>query len=277
MIVRSHNELPEMDEARTVAAVVSLPGTIARSVGATLADVPVLFGQPDLYEGHARMTGRWSFPAPALGPLQRMVNAILFDAQTVGLEDIEDVQREAVSALSLARSVLVQAFFAEGDDAFVAEALACAGAKLETYGPGDDERADRGDRYASFLPSDRMVELVDPGTVESVVAVMVGIQRADVVSCGVPKSTAAGYLNGREDWLNQAACQLLCERVAETMARIRSAVPLFDEPATDEQGAMIHALTPAETATMWQLFPIARPEIERWSPWMFKFGEPECE
>lgn len=275
MIIRSHSDLPEMDEARRVAAVVSLPGTFARSVGATLADVPALFADPSLDQGHARMTGRWAMPAHAFGPLQKISNYLLFDAQAVALEYHDDLRRNTFSALTVARAVLLQTFHEQGDEDFVEAAVSMAGETMKYFGPSDDERADRGERYAVHLPQDRMVELVDPGTVESVLAVMVGLQRADLVACGVPKSTAAGYLNGREDWQDAEAYRLLIERIADSMARISAALPMADSPADADQRAAIHALTPAQTCTMWQLFPIARPEIERWSPWMFKFGDPQ--
>lgn len=276
MIVKDHHDLPEMDRDRWVPAVLSLPGAFARSVGTTLQDVPTLFGQPDLDQGHARMTGRWSFPAPALGPLQRMTNAMLFDAHNLASEDVDDVPSESITALAYGRAILLSAFNLDGDTDFIAEELAHASDVMREHGPTDDQRADAGARYASFLPDDRLVEIIDPGTVHSVLGLLIGLQRAELMECGVPKSKASAYLNGREDWENEEAVRMLARRAALVARRLREALPYGDDEADDLHRLGIHQLTPAETATAWQLFPVARTEIERWSPWLFKFGDPEC-
>jgi len=273
MIISSPSQLYEIDEARRVDPVVSLPGALARSIGANLNSVPTLFGDPTIVPGHAWLFGRWPVPAHILGPLQSCVNGIVYDAHNISCEDEWDVPEESMTCLAYARSILLRGTMLSGDSDWFKNEIDIALDRMSAYGSDLGAMERSGARYASHLPAGRSVTIIDYSTVEAALALLVGIQRSEIVACGVPKSTSSGYLNGREDWLNDDAERLLVDRCVDLSSHFYDSIPFGDDLANDGQAAAIYEFTPAETATAWQLFPAARNEIERHSVWLYKFGD----
>lgn len=240
----------------------SILGSMALSFGFNSNHFPALFG---LEEQHGYMITKWRTPVTQMNKLQALTNAMTAMAKNYRMDDIPDDCPDFPGCYVAARAV-VHASARDYD--FAVKVYE----DLKAVMPHDwvEDTAARLNAMSDFQPllMNQALTLMDHQTFEGAICQLIGLKPADMVRSGLMDTRRARDLvKGKEDWRPGEIEGVLLPALRDVSSKLRDAIPV-DLDIQDSHLDAMRDLSPALTATAWQLWPTLRPEIETVSEWI---------
>ena len=248
----------------------SVPGSIAASFGFGIDDLPDLFGGRT--EGHGYMMTKWRTPVPLLNDLQPAVNAATTVAKNWRMDDLPEGEPDFPGCLISARAIIHAS--AHSYDFAVELYQDMLALRPKDWEKNTTARVAIMARYQAHMPTPA-VRAIDHPTIEGALCRMAGFKPGSLVQAGVGKRRALDLANGRSSWRQEEIDGALLPALAGLATTLQEAIPYaldYDEEHLDAMAG----LSPALAATVWQMWPSLRNEIEIASPW-FSVHRPPSE
>ena len=239
----------------------SVPGSIAASFGLGVKDYPQLFG--GRAEGHGYLVTKWRTPVTLLNNLQLAVNVATASAKNWRMDDLPYDEPDYPGCLISARAIIHASAHSHEFAVEIYEQM------KELRPEGWEKNPDRTAvmaRFQAALPT-QDVAAIDHPTIEGALCRMVGFQPRDIVRTGlVDKRRSLDLLNGRSAWRQDEIDDVLLPALFNVSCKLGDTIPYALDYDAEHLEAMA-SLWPALAASVWQMWPSLRNNIEEVSPW----------